>query len=499
MNSAFAIQPVARDASAERRQVNSFDVFDTLIARRCIEPERIFDSVERRLGVPGFARHRRQAESALSGNDTNLDAIHAELARRMGLGQSESNRLKAAEIAAELDNAIPIAANMAKVRDGDLLISDMYLSEGVIRAMLAKAGLDRECGLVVSADGKSSGWIWPALQMSLRIACHVGDNPHADVASPARYGIAAAQTTRAAPDLIETWMIDQGVRDIAEIIRETRLACDDGDHVTNRLRWVQTHLNFPLLLLASVRLARQANRIGCSHVLFSSRDCNLWLPLYNLIAQRMGAPPGRYFYTNRQTRVRPSADYLAYAEQALGATGMVADLCGSGWSLAHLLRHLGQTGRDVFLLHHMPELPRYETIGPAPETCRIHAILPPSTQGVRNDVLEMCNYASHGTVLDVTRVGKAALPILATDAYPEALAERVQAQRATFAGVVARLASRPVASFGDLDDGAIDAIVLSLYRVISAEPMLPEVFGAAHNANDAAVMQALETKQVVLF
>lgn len=404
----------------DRPTVNSFDVFDTLIARRCIEPGRIFDLVERNCGVPGFARHRREAEATLQGGDTSLDAIYTALARRMGLGPHAAARLQAAELQAEFDNVIPIAANLDRLRDGDILVSDMYLSEAVIQALLAKAGLDRPCGLIVSTNGKSSGRIWPVLQSRLRIACHVGDHPHADIAAPASHGIAAEHTMRAAPDPVETWLIEREQRDIAEIIREVRLRTGDTDPVSDRLRWVQTHLNFPLLLLASLRLARQANRIGCSHLLFSSRDCNLWLPLYNLIAPHCGAPPGRYFYTNRQTRVYPSADYRAYAEQALGDTGMVVDLCGSGWSLAHLLRHLGQTGRDIFLLHHMPELPRYETIGPAPATCRIHAILPPSTPGLRNDVLEMCNYASHGTVLDVKSIGTAAVPVLAPDPYSRA-------------------------------------------------------------------------------
>jgi hypothetical protein len=497
MSSALAEAPAAPQAMDNRPLVNSFDVFDTLIARRCIEPTRIFETVERRLGLPGFARQRMQAEVALAGHDITLDSIYAELARRIGLGPASATALQAAELEVELENVIPIAANMAKLRDGDVLISDMYLSEPAIRALLAKAGMDKICGLIVSTAGKSTGTVWPAVQSRLRIACHTGDHPHSDIVSPARFGIATSHTTRAAPDLMETWLIDQGLRGIAEIIRETRLACPDADPLTDRLRWVQTHLNFPLLLLASLRLARQANRGGNSHLLFSSRDCNLWLPLYNLIAPRMGAPPGHYFYTNRQTRVHPSPNYLAYAAQALGATGMVVDLCGSGWSLAHLLRHLGQTSRDVFLLHHMPELPRYETIGPAPATCRMHAILAPSTEGLRNDVLEMCNYASHGTVIDVKTIGPAAVPVLADHAYPDDLAERVKTQREAFTGAIACLASRPAASPGELDDAAIDKIILSLYRVISAEPALPGIFGSAHSASDAAVMQSLEKAQVL--
>lgn len=497
MSIALAAAPEAAEVLDNRRPVNSFDVFDTLIARRCIEPGRIFESMERRLGLPGFARQRMQAEAALAGHDITLDSIYAELARRMGLGPVAAAALQAAELEAELDNVIPIAANMEHLRDGDLLISDMYLSEPTIRALLAKAGMDKICGLIVSTAGKSSGRVWPAVQSRLRIECHTGDHPHSDIASPARFGITTSHTTRAAPDLIETWFIDQGLRGFAEIIRETRLACPDADPLADRLRWVQTHLNFPLLLLASLRLARQANRGGNSHLLFSSRDCNLWLPLYNVIAPRMGAPPGHYFYTNRQTRVHPSPDYLTYAAQALGANGMVVDLCGSGWSLSHLLRHLGQTGRDVFLLHHMPELPRYETIGPAPGTCRMHAILPPSTEGLRNDVLEMCNYASHGTVIDVKTIGPAAVPVLAHHAYPDDLAERVKTQREAFTRAIACLAARPSAAQPELDDDAIAKIILSLYRVISAEPVLPGIFGSAHSASDAAVMQSLEKKAVL--
>jgi len=44
------------------RAVNSFDVFDTLIARSGVEPRGVLDWLESRAGVAGLAEARLQAD-----------------------------------------------------------------------------------------------------------------------------------------------------------------------------------------------------------------------------------------------------------------------------------------------------------------------------------------------------------------------------------------------------------------------------------------------------
>jgi hypothetical protein len=46
--------------SASKPEINSFDIFDTLVARRCVLPDEIFRLVERRTGYSGFAEVRKK-------------------------------------------------------------------------------------------------------------------------------------------------------------------------------------------------------------------------------------------------------------------------------------------------------------------------------------------------------------------------------------------------------------------------------------------------------
>ncbi|HEY3234379.1 MAG TPA: hypothetical protein VGJ84_06665 [Polyangiaceae bacterium] len=44
--------------------VNSFDVFDTLLARRCVEPRLLFLHLEARAGLPGLAAGKKRGRSS---------------------------------------------------------------------------------------------------------------------------------------------------------------------------------------------------------------------------------------------------------------------------------------------------------------------------------------------------------------------------------------------------------------------------------------------------
>jgi hypothetical protein len=60
--------------------VFSFDLFDTLVARRCYDPISIFEAVESQSGIAGFARRRQNEESRLwQAGDCTLDDIYVQL------------------------------------------------------------------------------------------------------------------------------------------------------------------------------------------------------------------------------------------------------------------------------------------------------------------------------------------------------------------------------------------------------------------------------------
>ncbi|WP_025824875.1 hypothetical protein [Asaia astilbis] len=130
-----------------KANINTFDVFDTLVARRCVLPTNIFKIMEERLGIANFAVTRIQAEQTLLGNPYNFDDIYCNVAEILNINEDETKKLKNQEITLEIENIIPIKENISKVKDGDILISDMYHTEEVVRSLLDAAGFKKQCAL----------------------------------------------------------------------------------------------------------------------------------------------------------------------------------------------------------------------------------------------------------------------------------------------------------------------------------------------------------------
>lgn len=482
------IDAAALEPGAERPMVDSFDVFDTLIARRCIDPLLVFAAVEAAAGVAGFAVTRRAVELAISGPGTTLADIHAGVAERLGLDAPAAAALRQAEIDAELNQVIPIAENLARVKDGDLLLSDMYLPPGVIRALLEKAGLDRRVSLLVSADGKHSGRIWPGVLANFAIGRHLGDNPVADVAAPRRCGIVSELSQLAKPSPVETWCLGHGLRGLAELIRAARLRIVTSDPLARRLRWVQTQYNFPMLWLASIALHRHAAATGATRLLFSSRDCHLWHALY--CAQFPDAT-AEYFFTSRRVRVDPSPAYRDYAGGLLSSGSILIDVCGTGWSSAQLLQTLNLPDRALYFLHRLAPVALYEAQHATPDICRVDAVLGLERQGLNHPLLEMCNYALHGSVVGMRVAAGVAVPVFDFDDRSAAQIALVAQQVACFRAMVADARDTLAGDTVALNDADIAEVVAGLYALLCQETCLHTAFSESHYREDMRTLGEL--------
>ena len=492
MNAA-ALPAPAPGGDDPRPEVDSFDVFDTLIARRCIEPHRVFEAIAPATGLADFAARRQAAEAAVAHGPYTLADIYARLAADLALPAGAAERLMALEVEAELAAVIPIAENLARVKDGDLLISDMYLGEAVIRRLLVQAGLTREVGLFVSAHGKRSGEVWPLVKAQFALGRHLGDNEHSDVAMPTRFGITAEKTDRFAPSAVEAWFLNLGLRDMAELLREARLSSWRADPVRRQLQLTQIQLNLPILILSSIELARVAKAAGASHLLFASRDGRQWAGLHRAVAAQAGGepPPVEYFYTSRRARTAGSPDYLDYARERLGERGLVVDTCGSGWSMAMLFQALGLEGRDLFFVHRIATPEIYRRRADPPAGARIHALVGPEAPGVNNMVLELANTAEHGSVRDVRRLAGKPLPLFEADPRPEPVRRRVAEQAEDFAAAAALVTPGRLRESLSLSSPDIAAVVHKLYQVLCLDQTLIATFAAAHLDEDRAAMAAM--------
>jgi len=479
-------------AGRMRPVVNSFDIFDTLIARRCIDAMRIHEIVEQKVAYPGYAKIRRSAEEAIAADDYTLEDIYRKIGERQGIEASILEAMKLAEIETELENVIPIADMMAKVRDGDILVSDMYLGDVIIQRLLARAGFEKRVGIYVSPHGKATKSVWPKLLANLCIARHWGDNRESDLTGPRAFGIPTRHVSISAPLQAETWLMGIGLRDIALLCREGRLHEPAADPVARQLLDIQATLNFPMLLLASIPLAHLIRAKSFKRVLFSSRDGELWLKLFTVIAKAIGLDcEVEYFYTSRMARRFPSTHYLEYARDRLGEATLVVDLCGTGWSLAHLSQSAGIDGCSIFLLAQYPKMEMYEKWSPTPQGCDYHSIIGPENAPIGNANLELANQVPYGSMVDVRRIDGATVPIVDGDQRSERSLALVRRQNEIFSTLVDGLGRVDVKSLMESDDQLAAQAVGALARQITVEGILPATFFAEHAEEDAAVYDRL--------
>ncbi len=186
----------------------SFDIFDTLMTRRVLQPAHIFDLVAVQASARGydcdrFAQQRSGAEGELNreiGSPT-LEDIYQRLHRNTGWPQWLCQELQALELSCETQALIPRRA-VVDLYDYALslgkpvtLISDMYHSSATITGWLQRCGVRGPHTLLVSGDygvSKCNGLFDVYLEGKNPSTCvHIGDNPDADDAAATQRGMSS--------------------------------------------------------------------------------------------------------------------------------------------------------------------------------------------------------------------------------------------------------------------------------------------------------------------
>jgi hypothetical protein len=297
--------------------MNSWDCFDTLIARRFYHPHSIFDIVAEKLQIPNFKQMRISAE--INSNQT-YDGIYK------NLPQINSQ----IEIETELEHCFPIIENINKVEDGDLIISDMYHSATFIESLLRKCGLNKDVKFLVHPNHKSSGEIWKLIK---GINIHTGDNLHSDIAMAKKYNIKTSYYTECHFTDVEkrVFCVDKF---LAYWMRYIRLSFPYLTEKEKKL-WVdQSQSNLPALALGSLELPTDKNMV------FNYRDCIYWRPMYEKITKRTS----KEFHSSRAYYIRSSIEYREYAYSRIKDSVLV-DLQGSGNSVDSFF------GKDIEYLY----------------------------------------------------------------------------------------------------------------------------------------------------
>ena len=193
-----AVQALVPALSAE---IVSFDIFDTLILRKCSTPQDVFTLAEEKYNSLGEARVRSFRESRVKAessvrkksryDEITFDEIYDELAGYFG--QEFTARMKALELEAEFEAVLPNDElkefyDLLRERQKRIIItSDMYLPSEVIKKILQKCGYFGYESLYVSSEfrlSKSRGSLFRKVLEDKSIAAskilHIGDNVKSD-------------------------------------------------------------------------------------------------------------------------------------------------------------------------------------------------------------------------------------------------------------------------------------------------------------------------------
>lgn len=307
----------------------SWDCFDTLVTRRHYDPLSVLHIMGEAQGLDNFMPRRKAAESRAP---WTLQTIYDELAKDYQWTEEQKAHYMQLEIEEELRQCCPIVENINRVQDGDLIVSDMYLPQAVIEAILRKNGLTKDVKVHVTTGGKSSGTIWGSLPP---IELHVGDNHHSDVVSPQSAGIKGEFYANVHPMQYE----QQFKGDLQHLMRVVRLACPYEHGSKLHAMWIdQAWLNIPALILASLELP-------ADNLAFVMRDCLHLQRIHEAIHGKKNVS----FHCSRIALKEGGTQWREYVESvAKGKT--IVDLQGTGCSVVNYwMQTFGEKPAMIYL------------------------------------------------------------------------------------------------------------------------------------------------------
>jgi predicted HAD superfamily hydrolase len=112
--------------------INSFDIFDTIVGRLCFTGLNLFEIIEKNLNIPNFKNIRQTCETK------GIDDIYINVKNYYNDDSIDWEKIKQYELELEYELSFPINKYLNIVEQNDILVSDMYLEESIIRNMINK-------------------------------------------------------------------------------------------------------------------------------------------------------------------------------------------------------------------------------------------------------------------------------------------------------------------------------------------------------------------------
>lgn len=192
-----------------KRDAVSFDIFDTLIVRKCGNPQEVFNIVAQKYSeqynsqIANFKQLRLDAEKQVrlhtTKNEVSVHDIYNVIANKVGVSTAQvlMNLEKETELEVCVANK-PIVDlyNQVKNKRNTFIVSDMYLDGSFITRLLGKCGIDLPNKVYVSIDYNQTKRNRQLFRTVLKEAhwhawnmIHIGDNFISDYLNPKLLGM----------------------------------------------------------------------------------------------------------------------------------------------------------------------------------------------------------------------------------------------------------------------------------------------------------------------
>jgi hypothetical protein len=314
----------------EKKVVNSFDFFDTIVHRHYVDDSTILKVVN----GPMFY-NRKMAEQ----NSTSLQNIY----EIMHPTDSElSKKLFNIEFNLELSNLFLNNSNYIKIKDTDILISDTYYSKEELQIIFNKFEIKND--FYCSKDGKKAGYIYKDLAEKYIIVCHIGDNFLSDGKMALLNNLNIITNYFGNLTEFEEQLRKLNLFNISFLLRKTRLSIT-FDISLEML--VIAQLTYIINLIIYVIIIKEYS--GYDNYLLTTRDCCILEKFFETFAIKENQ--SYYFnekynskfnftrlYTSRKAYKKNSYTYKKYFKSITNySKNLLIDMNGSGNSVLNYL------------------------------------------------------------------------------------------------------------------------------------------------------------------
>lgn len=314
-------------------EVDSIDLFDTLITRDVYKPTDLFYFVGKKaqrilenLDPYDFQKKRIEAERiarkvgrSVGKEEVGINDIYDVLRSIFNFSEKELDLIKSIEIQLEKEAAVPIAENITKLNTKSIIISDFYLYKDVIEEILKSLYIKNYKELFISSEynkTKASGNLYKLILERYRIRKHIGDNINSDYIIPRSFGINAelylsSKPTRYEEKIYKSANLSYEFRSILSgSMKAARLSKFYNDPHLQTIHEVSTNVIGPFLFHYVYWILSIARMEGINKLFFFSRDGQILNKIASLILEKEifcdFKPTCRYIYVSRKTLYLPS-------------------------------------------------------------------------------------------------------------------------------------------------------------------------------------------------